>query len=142
MSDSRVEGACLCGAVTFQIELPTTACVHCHCTMCQRNHGAGYVTWIALPRRQLAIDSGEPELVRYQSSPHGSRSFCGRCGTSLLCESTQRPEEVDIPLANLKGEVDRKPELHIFFDDRSSWMEVSDGLPRLGGATGLEPIAT
>lgn len=142
MRESQIEGACLCGAVAFHIELPTTACVHCHCTMCQRNHGAGYVTWIALPRGQLAIDAGERELVRYQSSSHGSRSFCGRCGTSLLCESTQRPEEVDIPLANLKGEIDRKPQLHIFFDDRSEWTRIDDELPRLGGATGLETIRT
>lgn len=142
MSESQIEGACLCGAVAFRIELPTTACVHCHCTMCQRNHGAGYVTWIALPRGQLSIDEGERELVRYQSSSHGSRSFCGRCGTSLLCESTQRPDEVDIPLANLKGEIDRDPSLHIFFDDRSEWTRIDDGLPRLGGVTGLEPVGS
>jgi len=110
--------------------------------MCQRNHGAGYVTWIALPRGQLSIDEGERELVRYQSSSHGSRSFCGRCGTSLLCESTQRPDEVDIPLANLKGEIDRDPSLHIFFDDRSEWTRIDDGLPRLGGVTGLEPVGS
>jgi hypothetical protein len=107
--------------------------------MCQRNHGAGYVTWIALPKQQLAFDAGENELVRYESSSHGSRSFCGRCGTSLLCVSTHRPEEVDVPLANLKGEIDRKPQLHIFWSDRASWTRVDDGLPRLGGATGFEP---
>ena len=142
MSESRVEGACLCGAVEFRVELPTTACVHCHCTMCQRTHGAGVVTWIALPRAQLTIDSGEQELVRYESSSHGSRSFCGRCGTSLLCESTQRPDEVDIPLANLKSEIDRKPQLHIFFDDRAAWIQIDDGLPRLGGDTGVEPAGS
>jgi hypothetical protein len=139
MSEHRVEGACLCGEVKFHIELPTSACVHCHCSMCQRNHGAGFVTWIALPREQLTIDSGEQELVRYESSSHGSRSFCGRCGTSLLCESTERAGEVDIPLANLKGEIDRKPQLHIFFDDRANWTQVDEGLPRLGGKTGVEP---
>ncbi len=140
MSNSRVDGACLCGAVAFHIELPTSACVHCHCTMCQRNHGAGYVTWIALPMAQLTFDQGEQELVRYESSAHGSRSFCSRCGTSLLCVSSQRPDEVDIPLANLVGEIDRKPQLHIYFSDRASWTHVDDGLPRLGGATGLERI--
>jgi len=140
VSEARVDGACLCGAISFHIELPTSACVHCHCTMCQRNHGAGYVTWIALPTVRLTFDSGEDELVRYESSSHGSRSFCGRCGTSLFCVSTHRPEEVDIPLANLKSAIDRKPELHIFFDDRADWLLVDDGLPRLGGKTGVEPI--
>ena len=125
MSEARVDGSCLCGAISFHIELPVSACVHCHCTMCQRNHGAGYVTWIALPTVQLTFDSGEDELVRYESSSHGSRSFCGRCGTSLLCVSTHRPEEVDIPLANLKSAIDRKPELHIFFDDQDVHLDAA-----------------
>jgi hypothetical protein len=29
--------------------------------------------------------------------------------------------------------------MHIFFDDRADWVSVHDGLPRLGGKTGLEP---
>ena len=134
------EGACLCGAVAFRIQLPVTACVHCHCTMCQRIHGAGHVTWIALPAEQLTIDRGTDELVRYPSSDHGSRSFCRVCGSALLCQIDERPDEVDIPLANLAPGSDIEPQAHIFFDDRASWTHVSDGLPRLGGKTGLEPI--
>ena len=140
MSQSPVAGSCLCGGVRFRIELPTTACVHCHCSMCRRNHGASYVTWIALPRSQFQLEAGGDALVRFESSSHGSRSFCGRCGTSLLCESTERPDEVDIPRANLEGAIDREPELHIYFDDRADWAFADDGLPRLGGSTGLEPI--
>ena len=48
MSEPTVFGACLCGAVRFRIELPTLFCGHCHCTMCQRNHGAAYVTWFGI----------------------------------------------------------------------------------------------
>src|SRR5262245_1350168 len=54
----QVQGGCLCGAVRFTVTLPTLFCGHCHCSMCRRNHGAAYVTWIALPRAQLCIDSG------------------------------------------------------------------------------------
>jgi hypothetical protein len=46
---------------------------------------------------------------------------------------------VDIVLANMHGPIDRVPEVHIFFDDRADWVVVNDGLPRLGGATGMEP---
>jgi len=28
-----VRGACFCGAVTFEVTLPTLFCAHCHCTM-------------------------------------------------------------------------------------------------------------
>jgi len=110
--------------------------------MCRRNHGAAYVTWIALPRERFEVDRGAEELVRFESSSHGSRSFCGRCGTSLLCESTERPGEVDLPLANLEGEIDRPPQCHIYFDDRAAWTFAEDGLPRLGGQSGLEPVGS
>jgi hypothetical protein len=140
MTSTNVGGSCLCGAIRFTVTTPTLFCGHCHCTMCRRNHGAAYVTWLAVARSQLSIDSGSAELTRYQSSEHGTRSFCRRCGSSLFCEAGERPEIVDIPLANMDGPIDRLPETHIYFDDRASWTIVADGLPRLGGATGLEPV--
>jgi hypothetical protein len=48
MSDTAV-GACLCGAVQFELQLPATWVAHCHCTMCRRAHGAAFVTWVSVP---------------------------------------------------------------------------------------------
>jgi len=140
MEQAKVSGACLCGAVRFSVELPTQFCGHCHCSMCRRNHGAGYVTWFVVPRAQIALDAGQAELSKFRSSDHGTRSFCGRCGSSLFCESTRHPDQVDIVLANMAGPIDRRPECHIYFDDRVEWVTVDDDLPRLGGSSGLEPL--
>jgi len=41
MADT-VRGACLCGAVQFEVTLPTLGCCHCHCSVCRRFSGAGY----------------------------------------------------------------------------------------------------
>ncbi len=138
-SERSVSGSCLCGAVRFAIEPPTLFCGHCHCSLCRRNHGAGYVTWIGVPRAQLTVEAGQSELTRYPSSDHGARSFCRRCGSSLFCESTRHPDQVDVVLANLDGPIDRPPQVHIYYDDRADWVVVGDELPRLGGLTGLEP---
>ncbi len=139
MSDDRVEGSCFCGAVRFSIRPPTVFCGHCHCTMCQRAHGAGYVTWFAVVRDQFTLDAGD-DLERFKSSDHGTRSFCRRCGSSLFCESTHHPDQVDIVLANMHGPIDRPPQLHFHFGSHVDWIEVGDGLPRLGGDTGMEPL--
>lgn len=135
----RVAGACLCGGVRFTVTLPTLFCAHCHCSMCRRNHGAAYVTWVGVARERLAIDAGADLLARFASSAHGSRRFCSRCGTSLFCENDQHPERVDVPLANLAGPIDRAPQLHAFVDDRAAWAALGDDLPRFGGETGREP---
>jgi hypothetical protein len=136
---AMIRGACLCGAIRFVVTMPTLFCGHCHCSMCRRNHGAAFVTWFAVPRSRVSIESGSEQLTRYESSEHGSRSFCRRCGSSLFCVSTRHPDIVDIPLANMDGAIDRLPECHLYFDDRASWTIVADDLPRLGGPSGLEP---
>ena len=140
MEPTFVSGACLCGDVQFTVELPSLFCGHCHCTMCQRNHGAAFVTWFGLPKARLTLDAGSEALVRYASSEHGSRTFCGRCGSSLFCENAKHDDRVDIPLANMKAPIDREPQMHAYWSDRASWQPVEDDLPHLGGGSGTELI--
>lgn len=139
-SNETVNGSCLCGAVRFQATLPSLFCGHCHCSMCRRNHGAGFVTWFAVPRGQIEILLGASKLSVYSSSEHGIRKFCSLCGSSLFCESKKHPDQIDIPLANIEGPIDRAPQFHFYFDSRAPWVVVSDGLPRLGGTTGMESL--
>ena len=133
-------GRCFCGAVRFVVEMPTQFCGHCHCSMCRRMHGAGYVTWFAVPPSQFRLTSDAADVVEFASSDHGTRSFCRRCGTSLFCVSTKHPDQFDIVLAAMDEPIDREPEMHIYFDDRASWIAIGDELPRLGGVSGVEPI--
>ena len=133
---SPVKGACLCGAVQFSIELPTEFCVHCHCSICQRVHGAAYVTWVGVTRERFALSSSSDRLRTFQSSEHGRRSFCATCGSSLFCESDRHPDQIDIVLASLKGAIDRAPTVHIYFDSHADWAALDDKLPRLSSDEG------
>jgi hypothetical protein len=137
-----VQGSCFCGGVRFEITLPTLFCAHCHCSMCRRVHGAGYVTWVAVPYTQFRMLSGREHLKIYHSSDHGRRSFCDVCGSSLFCESTHHPGHIDIVLANLNGGIDKGPQAHYYFSDRIDWVTHDDTLPRFGGETGTEPLTT
>lgn len=134
-----ISGKCFCGAVRFELDLPTLFCAHCHCSMCRRLHGAAFVTWLGVPYAQFRLVQGDTELTRFRSSEHGTRSFCRQCGSSLFCESTNHPAWIDIVLANLDGPIDRTPEMHIFVDDGVPWGSDDPALHRLGGTSGLEP---
>ena len=126
-----VAGSCFCGAVLFTVDMPTMFNAHCHCTMCQRVHGAAYVTWIGVPEHQLRVTAGADVLRHFASSVHGKRSFCTVCSSSLFCRSTRHPERVDVVVANLHAPVDQPPSVHAYFNNRASWVDVSDELPRL-----------
>ncbi len=135
-----VIGGCLCGAVRFELQLPTKWVAHCHCSMCQRAHGAGFVTWASVPATQLRIVEGDDHLARYRSSDAAVRSFCKTCGSSLFFESTHWPGEIHVARANIPGELDRAPQAHAFFSDKAAWVTVDDDLPKRGGVTGIEPL--
>jgi len=128
----KVEGGCFCGAVRFELELPSKWCAHCHCTMCRRIHGAGYVTWVGMQSEQFTLLQDD-ELQWYESSPGARRGFCKTCGSSMLFESVRWSSETHVALACLNQAIDRKPQAHAFYDSHVEWMPVDDSLTKVMG---------
>jgi hypothetical protein len=130
MEKQKVGGACLCGGVKFEVQLPSLWCAHCHCTQCQRFHGAPLVTWAGFSDECFSVVSGEQNLRWYASSAPAQRGFCGECGSSLFFRSSQWPGEMHVALANLEGPLDREPQGHVFYDSHVDWLHLADDLPR------------
>lgn len=127
-SPTTFNGSCLCGAVQFRVQAPTLWCAHCHCTMCQRAHGAAFVTWVGAAEDRVTID--DSRLMWHQSSDQAERGFCSICGSSLFFRSKRWPGEVHITRANINGDIDREPDGHAFYDRHVSWFKTSDDLPK------------
>jgi hypothetical protein len=132
-----IKGACYCGAVRFRLTPPSKFCAHCHCQNCRRAHGAAFVTYTGFAKQQVAIEGAE-HLVRYETDTGATRSFCGRCGSTLFYEGPRWPDEVHVALANVLDPLDRRPGAHVYVDHKADWIEIRDGLPRYGGQTGVE----
>jgi hypothetical protein len=141
MSEPTREGGCLCGAVRFEITLPSKWCAHCHCTMCRRAHGAAFVTWLGMQEDRFRVVQGEEQLVRFASSATAWRGFCSRCGTTMLFAAERWPGEVHVALACLDGELDRSPTAHVYWDVHVPWIDGMEQLPKRGGASGMDPLS-
>ncbi len=128
---THFDGACLCGALRFRIAAPTKWCAHCHCSLCQRAHGAAFGTWVGVAVEQFEILAGDT-LIWFASTAEARRGFCSRCGSSLLFESRRWPGEIHVVRAALPGEIDRPPSGHAFASSAVSWYHCDDGLPRKG----------
>ena len=132
MSDkSDFTGKCLCEAVCFSAALPTLFCAHCHCDFCRKAHGAAFVTWVGVQEGQFRISEGEDLITWHASSKQGRRGFCSKCGSTLFYKSSLCPGEIHIALANVHGNIDRRPEVHVFFDSHVDWFSFSDDLLQL-----------
>ncbi|MEZ4294432.1 MAG: GFA family protein [Polyangiaceae bacterium] len=137
---TSVEGSCLCGALRFQVTLPVKWCAHCHCTMCQRAHGAPVVTWIGLPSEAMKWLAGEDHARFYRSSSDSERGFCDLCGSTLFFRSERWPGEIHIVRTAIQADIGQPPAVHVFYDSHAPWLTLGDSLPRLGGTSGMEPL--
>ena len=128
---NSASGRCLCGAISFRAKLPSKWVAHCHCTLCQRSSGAGFVTWVGLESEHAEVVDPQFRLVWFRSSERGERGFCSHCGSTIFFRSPRWPGELHVTLANFDEPIDRSPQAHVFWDSHVEWLACADdGLPR------------
>ena len=120
-------GGCLCGAVRYRVSLPPLWVAHCHCSMCRRAQGAGFVTWAGFAADALGLTVGDDLLSRYRSSAAAVRSFCSRCGTPLFFQSGRWPGEIHVTLATLDSSEGLEPQAHAYWGSRAPWLGWDGG---------------
>ncbi|MBT8071613.1 MAG: GFA family protein [Xanthomonadales bacterium] len=129
----RVHGGCFCGAVQFSANLPSKWCAHCHCSMCRKTHGAGYVTWAGFDESQVIVSTGEDKVSWFDSSEEAQRGFCSNCGSSMFFRSQRWAGELHIALGCINDEIDRQPQANVFFDRHVGWMPIDATLKQVDG---------
>jgi hypothetical protein len=122
-------GTCLCGEINFEYEAPSLWCAHCHCSLCQRAHGAPVVTWVGVAEQRFHLVAAD-SLRWYQSSGDSERGFCSRCGTTLFFRSARWPGEIHIARSNIDGTIDLAPSVHVHCESQAGWFQFADSLPR------------
>lgn len=96
------KGSCLCGAVRFEIQSEPKAISSCHCTMCQKQHGAAFATYGSVPQKSMVYLAGESALTSYNSSAGVTRKFCSVCGSNIEWGgSAKYPDWVSFAVASL-----------------------------------------
>jgi hypothetical protein len=125
----RIEGKCLCGAVTLRATPRRRHVEACHCSMCRRWSGVAYLGV------QCGTDvefDGEEHIVRYRSSDWAERGFCGKCGSNLFFNYL--PSGTYGLLAGLFDRLDgfRFAE-EIFIDEKPDYYDFAGERERLTG---------
>ncbi len=75
----RLNGRCMCGAVTVSAIPARASLSACHCAMCRRWSSSAFM---ALEAEDGSVTVEGP-AKRFQSSEWAERAFCERCGSNL-----------------------------------------------------------
>lgn len=126
------KGSCLCKKVTFEVSKFEPLVGHCHCTMCQKFHGAAFSTFVECKLEQLTWLTGEQYLASYQAENGTVRKFCQCCGSSLVFESqfNRQQNTIEIALAAFDSLAAVHPDSHIYTSTKVPWLTINDGLPQ------------
>ena len=98
--------------------------------MCQRAHGAAFVTWVSVDDAKARLLDPETCLAFYRSSPEAERGFCRRCGSTLFFRSSRWPGELHVARANVATPLDQEPMVHAFYGTHVDWFPFEDALPK------------
>lgn len=94
-------------------------------------HGAAYATFGRVRREHFRWLSGEDRLRAYRADNGTVRRFCADCGSSLsFAPANDDGRYVEVALGTLDGELEQRPDAHIFIGSKANWVEPCDGLPQ------------
>lgn len=125
---AKLDGACLCGAISYCCSEPELATAVCHCEHCQRQSGSAFSVLVAVPKGSLEI-AGEEHMQCYADSGESGgsvdRYFCGNCGSPLLSRAAITPDVEYIKAGTLRDRSWLNPKVHFFCDSAEPWVEIA-----------------
>jgi hypothetical protein len=126
----KMRGSCLCGGVSFEVDLPFDRFVHCHCSRCRKATGTAHASNAVVKPDAFRWLLGAEHVSRFDlpTARSFATSFCRRCG-SPLPHATRSGREVIIPAGALDGDPISKPDRHLHWGSRAPWYVDGNGLP-------------
>jgi hypothetical protein len=129
--DLRATGACLCGAVRYEVRGPLRDVVLCHCSRCRRTHG--HVAAYAACRTEALVLVDDAALRWYDDDGDRRRGFCATCGASLFWRAPGR-ETTSIAAGTIDPPTGLETIAQIFVADAGDYYDVCGPGDRHDGA--------
>ena len=127
-------GGCLCGEVRYETVARPFKVAYCHCATCRKALASPVLAILLFYKGGIKWVRGEPK--RYESSPGVFRGHCDTCGTPLSWEGNWHDKPIEeLYIATLDDPEAVHPDRHAFIEEKLSWFEVKDELPRFTGTS-------
>jgi hypothetical protein len=136
----RIEGRCLCGAISYTSDAEPMLTGICHCTDCRRQAGTAFSINVGVPLEALSV-TGTPKVFDTMGTDRGEpahRSFCGDCGSPIMSILADAPDIAFIKAGTLDDPSWIEPELELWETSRLPWVDRIEHEDRGYFARGLD----
>ena len=115
MSDAKLAGGCLCGAVRIAMSGAPYRVGICHCMDCRKHQGGPFHVSATFPADAVTISGATRE--------YRNRHFCAACGSVLF---GRFGDEVGVNLGCLDAPNQFKPTYELWVIRREDWLPPFD----------------
>lgn len=126
---SEVSGRCLCGAVTYSVDITDGKVEACHCTMCRSWSGGPF---LSVGHDGAVAFGGEEHIGVYRASAWGERAFCKVCGSSLYWR-LQGSDHFAFAAGTLQTDPGLQFTRQIFIDEKPGYYDFANETDMLTG---------
>ena len=126
----KLQGGCLCGAVTYETSAEPQIVGHCHCVDCRKSSGTGHGTHVGLPEAALTLNGD----VKFYDRPADSgnivsRGFCANCGSAILSRNSAMAGMAFLRASSLDDPDAVAPQMIVYASRAPAWDKMDPDLP-------------
>ena len=131
MSETKIDGSCLCGSVQYRVTGDILGFQYCHCSRCRKFTGSAHAANLFTRPDDFEWLRGEDNVGTWMldGEPNFPTAFCKTCGSSMPSMSSTGRYWV-IPAGGLKDDPQSRPTQSIFWDSRAPWYQQVADLPK------------
>ena len=132
---SKYSGQCLCGKISYSVDVEPVFTGNCHCKDCQKSSGSAFIPAMIFPEQDVIV-FGEVKYFESQadSGDMHKRGFCPNCGSQLFSRFSNMPGMLGIKAGTLNDSSSYVPKLDFHVGSAAPWDFMNPELPKKQGA--------
>ena len=133
--NAKYSGQCLCGEISYSVDIEPVFTGNCHCKDCQRSSGSAFIPAMIFPEKHVVV-SGEVKYFESQADSGNmhNRGFCQNCGSQLFARFGNMPGMLGIKAGTLNDSSNYAPKLDFHVGSAAPWDFMNPELPNKQGA--------
>ena len=133
--NAKYSGQCLCGEISYSVDIEPVFTGNCHCKDCQRSSGSAFIPAMIFPEKDVVV-SGEVKYFESQtdSGTIHKRGFCPDCGSQLFARFSNMPGMLGIKAGTLNDSSNYAPKLDFYVGSAAPWDFMNPDIPKKQGA--------